>query len=64
MAVDIMAAAMEVAMAATAGMAACLQAGFHPNLHLHLRLCQAWRVRHAALPTRRVRVFATNAVDP
>jgi len=56
MAVDIMA----EAMAGMATAAACLQAGFP----LRLRLCQAWRVRRAALLTRRVRVFATNAVDP
>lgn len=59
-AVDIMAEAMEAAMAGMATAAACLQAVFRR----HLRLCHAWRARHAALPTRLVRVFANSVVGP
>lgn len=45
-----------VAMAA----AGCLQAAFRPHPLLRRR---PWRVRRAALPTRRAPGFANNAVD-
>lgn len=58
-AVDIMVAKADMGMAA-----ACLQAAFRRPPPLRLRPRQAWRVRHAALPMRLVRGFASNAAGP